>query len=87
MNVSTLPPFSSPTPTGILSADDLSACIESEWNPCRCGFHGGGEIYVNDVLNVGISPRKLIEKARANFVAGGGRVYEDTPVDGIEIYR
>lgn len=36
-------------------------CIESEWDKVRVGFHNGSEIWTNNVLNIGVSPEKLIE--------------------------
>jgi lycopene cyclase CruP len=33
-----------------------------EFNPVRIGFHGGADVWTKDVLNIGVSPAKLIEK-------------------------
>lgn len=75
---------------GVLTPAQLEACILSEWNPCRCGFYGAQEgdyVIVENVLNIGVSPRSLITTVRENFEKAGGRVYENTPIDGVDVYR
>lgn len=55
------------TQLGVLSQEEVDACVSIEFNPVRIGFHGGQDVWTSDVLNVGVSPQKLIEKV--------GRVY------------
>ena len=47
-------------------------------NPARIGFNGVDDIWVDDVLNVGVDPRRLIGLLRDRFVAAGGAIYERT---------
>lgn len=47
-----------------MTKDEIEGCIVSEWESVRAGFHGGQEIWTTGVLNIGISPEKLIDKVR-----------------------
>jgi len=40
---------------GILSEAELEQIISSDFNPNRCGFEDKGEIWVENILNLGIS--------------------------------
>lgn len=57
----------------------------SRFNPVRCGFTGGEDVWLNDVLNVGVRPDRLVELARARFEAAGGVVLENTPLSRVTI--
>ena len=46
---------------GLLTQQDVDACINVVFNPVRIGFHGGEDVWTRDVLNVGLSPAKLID--------------------------
>lgn len=46
------------------------------WPAVRVGFHGdkpgaGVEVWTRDVLNLGVSPARLVEAARVSMQAGG----------------
>ncbi|GAB4148854.1 MAG: lycopene cyclase family protein [Cyanobacteria bacterium J069] len=62
----------------LLSQEELDAAIASEYNPARIAFHGGAELWVRDVLNVGVSPRALLDTLKAKFLAEGGHLLEQT---------
>jgi lycopene cyclase CruP len=62
----------------LLSQEELEGAIASEYNPARIAFHGGTELWVRDVLNVGVSPRQLLEILKAKFLAAGGQLFEQT---------
>lgn len=47
---------------GILDAADAEACIGTEFNPVRAGFHENHVVWTRDVLNVGVRPDWLIER-------------------------
>ena len=34
--------------------------IGIEFNPVRCGFAGGEDVWLTDVLNVGVKPEVLV---------------------------
>lgn len=70
---------------GVLSLEDAQEIIGIEFNPVRCGFTGGDDVWLNDVLNVGVRPDKLVELARARFEAAGGIVLEQTPLSRVTI--
>ncbi|KAL8457151.1 hypothetical protein ACS0TY_035118 [Phlomoides rotata] len=72
---------------GVLTEDDIDNVTSSSFNPNRCGFEGKGEIWVNDILNLGISPAKLIETVRKRFDGLGGVIFEGCSVSNISIYE
>lgn len=47
---------------GLLSAKEAEECISSEFNPVRAGFHGGTDVWTQNVLNLGIRPDRIIAK-------------------------
>lgn len=53
----------------------------------RCGFEGKGEIWVNDILNLGVSPARLIEIMRKRFTFLGGAIFEGCGVSNIFVYE
>ncbi|KAE9457886.1 hypothetical protein C3L33_10219, partial [Rhododendron williamsianum] len=72
---------------GIITEDDIEQAIASIFNPNRCGFEGKGEIWVEDILNLGISPAKLIEVMKKRFDSLSGIIFEGDSVSGISIYE
>jgi lycopene cyclase CruP len=71
---------------------ELETAIATEYNPARVSFHGGGEIWVKDVLNIGIDPVFLLETLKKKFLSAGGELLERTPFgsavvhpDGIQV--
>ncbi|XP_057786494.1 uncharacterized protein LOC131003943 isoform X2 [Salvia miltiorrhiza] len=72
---------------GVLAEDDIDCVVAASFNPNRCGFEGKGEIWVNDILNLGISPVKLIEITRKRFELLGGVILESCSVSNISIYE
>jgi len=71
--------------SGVMTAAEVEAAINIEFNPNRVAFHEGAEVWTRDVLNIGVSPVKLVGAARANFEAAGGVVMEGTAVGGVEV--
>jgi len=63
----------------LLSEEELDAAIASQYNPARITFNGGKEIWVKDVLNIGIDPVYLLETLKQKFLAIGGILKESTP--------
>ena len=57
---------------GILTPEELEEVIISEFNPVRVGFQDVSEVYTENVLNCGVSPRLLIEKLKQRFIERGG---------------
>lgn len=66
------------TNLGLLTETELSEVIASEYNPARIQFGDGEPLWVEDVLNVGVDPRGLLERLKAKFLAAGGKLFEHT---------
>jgi lycopene cyclase CruP len=64
---------------GLLSEGELESAIATEYNPARVAFHGGMEVWVEDVLNIGVNPVYLLETLKQKFLATGGKLFENTP--------
>jgi lycopene cyclase CruP len=71
----------------LLNEAELDRAIVSEYNPARVGFHEGIELWVKDILNIGIDPVFLLATLKTKFLAAGGKILEDTRFDRAEIYR
>ncbi|KAI9382632.1 hypothetical protein POPTR_014G156800v4 [Populus trichocarpa] len=72
---------------GILEENDIEQAIAMNFNPNRCGFEDKGEIWVKDILNLGVSPVKLIEIVKKRFISLGGVIFEGCSVSSISIYE
>ena len=80
---------------GILNDHEIKEIIGIEFNPVRVGFktdtsqkseEKGFEVYVRDILNLGIKPDILIEMVKRKFVSIGGTVLEESPLKQIDVY-
>lgn len=71
---------------GILSPEELEQTIVSEYNPIRVGFKEGPELWVRDCLNIGVSPRGLLDLVKGKFLAAGGFLLEETEFRRAEVY-
>ncbi|KAF3332129.1 Lycopene cyclase protein [Carex littledalei] len=71
---------------GVLSNDEAEYVIASEFNPNRCGFENKGDIWVQDILNLGVSPAKLLDVVKKRFIALGGALFEARSLSNISIY-
>lgn len=63
----------------ILTKAELEQAIATEYNPARVSFDQGTEIWVRDVLNIGIDPVYLLETLKSKFLEAGGELFENTP--------
>ncbi|NET73161.1 MAG: FAD-binding oxidoreductase, partial [Sphaerospermopsis sp. SIO1G2] len=70
----------------LLTATELETAIVTEYNPARVSFHGGTEVWVNDVLNIGVAPVYLLETLKNRFLAAGGKLFEHTPFNEAVIH-
>ncbi|BAY35114.1 hypothetical protein NIES2107_70250 (plasmid) [Nostoc carneum NIES-2107] len=64
----------------LLTNAELEQAIATEYNPARVSFQGGTEVWVEDVLNIGIDPVYLLETLKTRFLAAGGALWENTPL-------
>ena len=71
---------------GALDAADAESCISIEFNPVRAGFHGYSDVWTRDVLNLGVSPERLVESSRRAFEALGGLVMENCPLSNVWVH-
>ena len=71
---------------GLFTSSELDSFIASEFNPVRVAFHEGSEIWTKDVLNLGVSPVKLVDAARAVLQSNGGSMLEDTQLEGLSVH-
>ncbi len=62
----------------ILTAQELETTIFTEYNPARISFHQGYELWVKDVLNIGVSPKSLLDQVKDKFLKLGGEILENT---------
>ncbi len=71
---------------GLLSEAELQDVISSEFNPVRVGFDGGDDIWVEDVLNIGVSPERLLATLKLKFINAGGKLLENTPFESVTVH-
>jgi lycopene cyclase CruP len=67
------------TELNLLTSTELEIAIVSEYNPAKVSFTGGTEVWVEDVLNIGVDPIYLLETLKNRFLAVGGKLFEHTP--------
>ncbi|EKV00342.1 flavin-dependent dehydrogenase [Leptolyngbya sp. PCC 7375] len=77
---------------GLLSETELETAIATEYNPARVYFDGGEDLWVRDVLNVGVDPVYLLDTLKRVFLDAGGELLEKTPFstarvapDGVQV--
>jgi lycopene cyclase CruP len=70
----------------LLTEAELEQAIATEYNPARVSFHNGSEIWVKDVLNLGVDPVYLLENLKQKFLVAGGVLLENTPFIGAIVY-
>ncbi|MBE9004858.1 FAD-binding oxidoreductase [Fortiea sp. LEGE XX443] len=63
----------------LLTAEELEQAIATQYNPARVSFHDGGEVWVENVLNIGVDPVYLLATLKTKFLATGGQLLENTP--------
>jgi flavin-dependent dehydrogenase len=80
---------------GILNNEELKGVISVEFNPLRVGFNTDTSseetktfnMFVKDVLNLGVDPARLIDLVKGNFVSAGGVVMEEAALQRIDVYK
>ena len=71
---------------GLLSEIELETAIATEYNPARVSFFGGKDIWVKDVLNIGVDPVFLLETLKTKFIESGGKLLEKTPFKAATVH-
>ena len=71
---------------GLLTAAELDQAMVTEYNPGRISFGSGDDIWIRDVLNIGVDPVYLLERVKAKFLAAGGQLWEYTAFEGAIVH-
>jgi hypothetical protein len=85
---------------GVLTEQDIDDAIQTDFPGCRSGFKNkeitpieggymdnqvGFECFTEDVLNLGVAPTILLQRAAKTFVENGGVIKERTRMSGVAI--
>ncbi|MFM7437068.1 MAG: FAD-dependent oxidoreductase, partial [Snowella sp.] len=70
----------------LLTLAELEQAIVSEYNPGRVSFFQGYELWVRDILNIGIDPMFLLETLKIKFLDAGGKLLEKTPFQSATVH-
>jgi lycopene cyclase CruP len=70
----------------LLSEAELATAIVTEYNPARIALPQMEDIWVRDVLNIGVDPVYLLATLKAKFLAAGGKLCEFTTCDRVSIH-
>lgn len=62
----------------LLTEKELEKAIATEYNPARVSFQKGQEVWVENVLNIGVYPVYLLEQLKQKFLQAGGKLLENT---------
>lgn len=71
---------------GLLSESELESAIATQFNPVRVSFSEDANIFVRDVLNIGVDPVCLLETLKQFFLKNGGNLIENTPFENVVIH-
>ncbi len=63
----------------LLTSEELDQAIVTEYNPARVSFTAGTEVWVENVLNIGVYPVYLLETLKQRFLERGGKLFENEP--------
>ncbi|MFN6249669.1 NAD(P)/FAD-dependent oxidoreductase, partial [Microcystis sp.] len=66
----------------LLTEAELNQAIATEYNPARVGFYQGYELWVRDILNIGVNPVYLLETLKTKFLEAGGKLLENSGFSG-----
>jgi lycopene cyclase CruP len=69
---------------GLLTEAEIERAIATEFNPVRISF--GQDLWVKDVLNVGVDPVFLLETLKTRFLEKGGKLIEQTAFEAIAVH-
>jgi len=72
---------------GLLTESEMATVVATHYERGRIRFHGGLDLWVTDVLNLGVSPAQLLALLKAKFLAGGGHLAEFAPLGEAVVHR
>ncbi|HBL12410.1 MAG TPA: FAD-dependent oxidoreductase [Cyanobacteria bacterium UBA11162] len=70
----------------LLSPRELEQAIASEYNPGRVSFFQGQDLWIRDVLNIGVDPVFLLDTLKSKFLDAGGQLLEKTAFESAIIH-
>ncbi|WP_055075924.1 hypothetical protein [Pseudanabaena sp. 'Roaring Creek'] len=70
----------------LLTETELETAIATIYNPARVGFNGGKELWVRDILNIGVDPVYLLEVLKQKFLGAGGTLWEQATFTQAIVY-
>ncbi|NET45529.1 NAD(P)/FAD-dependent oxidoreductase [Okeania sp. SIO2B3] len=70
----------------LLSSEELETAIATEYNPARISFPESKDIWIKDVLNIGVDPVYLLETLKQRFLEAGGQLFENTAYEAVTIH-
>lgn len=70
----------------VLSVEELETAITTEYNPGRISFPNTPDIWVRDVLNIGVDPVYLLETLKTKFLQAGGQLFENTAFESAVVH-
>lgn len=70
----------------LLTETELEQAIATEYNPARVSFKPKQEVWVEDVLNIGVDPVCLLEQLKQKFLQAGGKLLENTAFKSAEVH-
>jgi flavin-dependent dehydrogenase len=83
------------TKMGLMSEEEEKEVVNIKFNPVRVGFttdlstaeESSFETFVEDILNLGVAPEKLISLMKRKYTSAGGTIMEDTGLERIDVYE
>ncbi len=70
----------------LLTPEELEQAIATEYNPARVGFGEDKDIWVTDVLNIGVDPVYLLDRLKEKFLQAGGQLLENTAFQSATVH-
>jgi lycopene cyclase CruP len=70
----------------LLTDEELQSIIVSQFNPVRVAFGAEYSLWVHDVLNLGVSPKQLLERCGAKFQGWGGTLLEQIDFQALQVH-
>ncbi len=70
----------------LLTKAELDRAIATEYNSARVSFLGGKEVWVKDVLNIGVDPIYLLDVLKQKFLKAGGNLLENSAFETATVH-
>ena len=70
----------------LLTEEELEKAIATQYNPARVSFHQGYQLWIKDVLNIGVNPLILLDTLKKKFLTAGGTLLEKTAFKSVTVH-